>query len=205
MVERLDIRLGGSPTLFLAALAILILITVPLTGGRLSRLADVRLRWTPVIFGALVIQVLIVTIFPGGDPALHRDLHLFSYVLIAAFLVANRHRPGLLAIAAGALFNAIAIAANNGVMPASASALRAAGEPTTTKTFMNSTVLAHPRVAFLGDITTSSASATSVSRSAPRSQSTPSANKPHHAASPTTLSFPRATSTRAPERGKLTY
>ena len=138
--------------MFLAALAILILITVPLTGGRVSRLADVQLRWTPVIFAALAIQVLIVTIFPGGNQALHRDLHLFSYVLIAAFLLANRHQPGFLAIAAGALCNAIAIAANNGVMPASAGALRAAGEPTTTKAFMNSTVLAHPRMAFLGDI-----------------------------------------------------
>ncbi|HEY5171208.1 MAG TPA: DUF5317 domain-containing protein [Acidimicrobiia bacterium] len=138
--------------MLLVTLALLILLSVPLTGGRLARLADVRLRWTPVIFTALAIQVLIVTIFPSGAPALHRDLHLLSYVLISVFLVANRRQPGMLVIAAGGLCNATAIAANNGVMPASVSALRTAGDPTTTKTFMNSTVLTHPRVPFLGDI-----------------------------------------------------
>ena len=137
---------------FLVAFATLILISVPLTGGHLSKLADVHLRGTPVIVTALAIQVLIVTIFPGGNPALHRDLHLVSYLLIAVFLVANRHQPGLVVIAIGGLFNAIAIFANNGVMPATVGALRAAGDPINTKTFMNSTHLAHARVPFLGDI-----------------------------------------------------
>jgi hypothetical protein len=137
---------------FLVAFAILILISVPATGGRLSKLAEVHLRWTPVIFTALAIQVLIVTIIPGGNPALHRDVHLGSYLLIAVFLIGNRHQPGFFVIAAGGLLNATAIAANNGIMPATASALHAAGDPTSTKSFMNSTLLAHPRVPFLGDI-----------------------------------------------------
>jgi len=137
---------------FLVAIGVLALISVPLAGGRLSRLADVRLHGTAFVFSSLALQVLIVTIFPGGDPALHRVLHLVSYLLAAAFLIANRHLPGLLVVAAGALSNATAIFANDGIMPATASALRAAGEPVNTKTFMNSTVLAHPHVPFLGDV-----------------------------------------------------
>jgi len=137
---------------FLVAIGLLVLISVPLAGGRLSKLANIDLRGAGFIFGSLVLQVLIVTVFPGGNPTLHRALHLVSYLLAAAFLVANRHLPGLRYVAAGALANAVAIFANNGVMPATAGALRAAGDPVNTKTFMNSTLLAHPRVPLLGDI-----------------------------------------------------
>jgi hypothetical protein len=137
---------------FLVALGLLALISVPLAGGHLSRLADIQLRGTAFIFSSLVLQVLIVTIFPGGNPTLHRGLHLLSYLLAAAFLLANRDLAGLRFVAVGAVSNAIAIFANNGVMPATASALRAAGDPMNTKTFTNSAVLAHPRVPLLGDI-----------------------------------------------------
>jgi hypothetical protein len=137
---------------FLFAIGVFALISVPLAGGRLAKLADVHVRGAGFIFCSLALQVLIVTIFPGGNPTLHRLLHLVSYGLAAAFLVANRHLPGLVFVAAGALSNATAIFANHGVMPATAGALRAAGEPATTKTFMNSTALAHPRLPFLGDI-----------------------------------------------------
>ena len=138
--------------MFLVAIAILILCSVPLLGGRLSKLAGVHLRYVPVVVGALAIQVLIVTVFPGGNAALHRDLHLASYLLVAAFLVVNRRQPGLVVIAAGGLANAVAIFANNGVMPASVAALRSAGDAVHTTTFMNSAALAHPRLAFLGDV-----------------------------------------------------
>ena len=138
--------------MFLVVFAALSLISVPLAGGRLSKLADLHLRWAPAIFSSLVIQVVIVSLVPGGNPWLHRVLHLASYLLAAAFLVVNRRVPGLVVIALGALANAVAIFANDGVMPASARALRAAGQLTSTKGFINSGVLAHPRVAFLGDI-----------------------------------------------------
>ncbi len=138
--------------MFLVAFAAVCLITVPLAGGRLSRLTDVPLRWVGAIFASLVIQVVIVSIVPDGNPWVHRALHLASYVLAAAFLWANRRIVGLWLIALGALLNAIAIFSNNGVMPASAAALRATGRLTSTKGFINSGVLAHPRVRFLGDI-----------------------------------------------------
>jgi Family of unknown function (DUF5317) len=137
---------------FLVAVIALALLTVPLAGGRVSRLAEVRMRWTPVIFGALAIQVVIVSLLPSGNPSLHRVLHLGSYALAAAFLAANRRTPGLRVIAVGGLLNATAIVANNGVMPASAYALRTAGEFTKANGFMNSTQLAHPKLLFLGDI-----------------------------------------------------
>jgi hypothetical protein len=137
---------------FLVAFSAICLITVPLAGGRLSMLADVRLRWVAVIFGSLLIQVVIVSILPDGNPWVHRTLHLVSYLLAAAFLVVNRRIVGLWVIALGALLNAIAIFSNNGVMPASEGALRAAGRFETTKGFINSGVLAHPRMRLLGDI-----------------------------------------------------
>jgi hypothetical protein len=137
---------------FLAAFVVLSLITVPLAGGRLSRLASVHLRWSPFIFGALAIQIVIVTLVPGGSPSLHRVLHLASYALAAAYLFANRRIAGMWMIALGALSNVVAIVANNGVMPASASAMRAAGEIPDTHGFINSTVLAHPKLLVLGDV-----------------------------------------------------
>jgi len=137
---------------FLVAFAVVCLLTVPLAGGRLSRLADVDLRWPGAIFASLVIQVVIVSIVPGGNPWFHRTLHLVSYVLAAAFLWANRRIVGLWVVALGTLLNAIAIFSNNGVMPASAAALRSAGRLETTDGFINSGVLEHPRLAFLGDV-----------------------------------------------------
>jgi hypothetical protein len=137
---------------FLVAIIALSLIAVPITGGRLSRLADLSLRGKPMIVSALAIQVVIVSVIPTGDPWLHRALHLGSYALAGAFLVANRHTPGFRLIGCGALLNAIAIFANNGVMPASSAALRTAGQLSSTKDFVNSGLVAHPRLLFLGDI-----------------------------------------------------
>ena len=138
--------------MFLVAVVALSLITVPLAGGSLSRISDLRLRWTPVIFAALAIQVVIISVAPGGEHWLHAVLHLVSYGLAAAFLWVNRREPGIPMVAVGAMLNAIAIVANNGVMPASAGALRAAGEVPTAAGFANSTGLAHPRLLVLGDI-----------------------------------------------------
>jgi hypothetical protein len=138
--------------MFLVAIGILVVCSVPIAGGRLTKLGDVELRGVPCIVGSLAVQVLIVTILPGGDPTLHRLLHVASYLLAGLFLFLNRRLPGLPLVALGALANAIAIFANNGVMPATAAALRAAGEPITTGTYTNSNVVAHARLPFLGDI-----------------------------------------------------
>ncbi len=137
--------------MILIVLAALCLVTVPLTGGHLSRLGELRLRWLWLAPLALAAQVLIVTVAPNGDRSLHTAVHVGSYVLIGIFVCANLRVPGARAIAAGALSNAIAIVANGGVMPASATAMRIAGL-TERAGFNNSALLAHPHLQWLGDI-----------------------------------------------------
>jgi hypothetical protein len=137
--------------MILIALAGLCALSVPLAGGRLSRLADLRLRglWLPIL--ALALQVVIVTVAPAGNQSLHAGIHISTYVALGLFLGANRRLPGVPIIGAGALMNGLAIGFNGGVMPASATAERLAGlHPG--PGFQNSAHLAHPSLAWLGDI-----------------------------------------------------
>lgn len=137
--------------MILIALAGLCLLTVPGAGGDLRRLADLRLRgpWLPAV--ALAAQVVITVIAAGGSPALHRAVHLATYVVLVAFLWLNRRLPGMRVIGAGALANALVIAVNRGVMPASAWAERVAGLHLRAG-FDNSAHLAHALLPWLGDI-----------------------------------------------------
>jgi hypothetical protein len=139
------------PVLLLAAVALSVA-TVPLARGHLSRLGQVRFRHTWAIFGALGTQIVIVSVVPGGDALVHRLLHIGSYALAAVFVYANRRIVGIPIVALGGALNTVAIVANNGVMPASRSALRAAGLATTTDGFMNSAAVEHPRLLLFGDI-----------------------------------------------------
>ena len=131
---------------------ILSVLTVPSAGGSLSALGRVRLRYPVAIFGALAIQIAIISVAPGGSPWLHRVLYVGSYALAAVFVVANRRVVGMRVLALGATLNVVAIVANSGVMPASRSALRFAGTLTTSTKFLNSAAVSHPRLLFLGDI-----------------------------------------------------
>lgn len=137
--------------MILVILAAVCLITVPLTGGHLGRLAELRLRCLWLAPLALAVQVLIVTIAPDGNRSLHTAVHIGTYVLIGIFLGVNLRLPGVRVIAAGALSNAIAIVTNGGVMPASAWAARIAGL-TERAGFNNSAQLAHPHLQLLGDL-----------------------------------------------------
>jgi Family of unknown function (DUF5317) len=135
--------------LFLLAAACLI--SVPISGGRLRRLGDLELRCAWAAPLALGLQVLIITVAPGGDSSLHAAAHLGTYGLGGLFLWANRHLRGSRLIATGAIANTVAIAANAGIMPASMTAQRIAGLATGTG-FQNSAHLAHPHLLWLGDI-----------------------------------------------------
>ena len=137
--------------MILIVLATLCLLTVPLTGGSLTRLADLRLRWIWTAPVALGLQVLIVTIAPGGNPTLHALVHIGTYLLICLFLWTNSNIAGVRIIAAGVLANMTAIVANGGVMPASVTAQRLAGL-TQGAGFHNSAALLHPHLLWLGDI-----------------------------------------------------
>ncbi len=137
--------------MILIVLAGLSVVSVPLLGGRLSRIIELHLRclWIPIV--ALALQVLITTIAPDGHRTLHNAIHVATYALLILFLWANRRIPGILIIATGTAMNALAIMLNGGVMPAAATAQRLAGLKPGAG-FHNSTHLAHPLLIWLGDI-----------------------------------------------------
>jgi hypothetical protein len=137
--------------MFLVAIVLASALAVPLLGGRLGALAEVRLRLPWALPAALALQVVALDL-PGVPDWLRPPLHVGSYLVAGAFLVANRRLPGLPLVGLGAAANLLAIAANGGVMPASPSALAAAGLPPDPPGFANSAVLADPRLAFLGDV-----------------------------------------------------
>jgi len=138
--------------MLLAVVALLAIVTVPLTGGRLGRLAEIRFRAPALAIGGLAAQVLVVSVLPGLPGWLAVTVHLASYSAVLGFVWCNRSLPGLWLIGLGGLSNLLAIAANGGVMPASADALRTAGRTATEQGFTNSEVVAHPRLGFLGDV-----------------------------------------------------
>ena len=132
---------------------VLALVTVLATGGRLGRLADLRLRRAYLIALALGAQVVVISIVPGAFDGLHEPVHLTTYALLGAFLWSNRGIVGMPIVAAGAAANAAAIVANDGVMPASSSALATAGMPADKAAeFANSAVVDAPRLSWLGDV-----------------------------------------------------
>jgi uncharacterized protein DUF5317 len=134
-----------------------VLATVPLAGGRLTSLADLRLRKPGLALAAIVMQIAIISVLPAGSHNVHHAVHIASYVALGAFAWANRRIAGVPIAALGGLLNFIAITANGGVMPADKHAL--ASLPQAAKgDFANSQVLAHPKLQFLGDVFASPAS-----------------------------------------------
>jgi hypothetical protein len=137
-------------TLLLAFL--LLLVTVPVAGGRLSRLSELEIRGLWLVAIAFAIQILLVTILPSGNETLHRIAHVLTYFLAAACIVRNLHLRFMWIVALGGLLNFIAIAANAGVMPASRSALETAGLDPASGEFANSDLVGNAHVGFLGDV-----------------------------------------------------
>jgi hypothetical protein len=137
--------------MFLGFCALLIVGLVPLTGGTLRRLGEIKLRWVPLAVAALLVQVLVITVWPRMPHGLAVGAHLASYLMLAAVVWVNRAVPGMLVIALGAGLNALAITVNDGTLPASARALRQAGIKPRVG-FQNSGVLTHPHQPWLGDI-----------------------------------------------------
>jgi hypothetical protein len=120
-------------------------------GGRLRRLAEVRIRYAWTIGAALLIQIIVIEVLTGPMWLLS-GAHIATYGVAGFFLWANRRIPGLVAVAIGGASNGIAITLNGGTLPAGASALRSAGIVQTAGAFTNSGMVAHPRLAFLGDV-----------------------------------------------------
>lgn len=137
----------------LALAFLLLVLTVPLLGGKLGRLEEVRLRWLWLAALAFALQVLIVTVAPEGDTSAHRAAHLLSYALVGACMLRNLRQVSFLwMVALGGLLNLAAIVANGAVMPASRGALEIAGLEVRSGSFANSDLVDDARLAFLGDV-----------------------------------------------------
>jgi Family of unknown function (DUF5317) len=137
--------------MLLVIAAVALVLSVPLAGGSLRRLADLDIRaaWTVLLSAA--IQVGITSAIRGGSHEVHVLLHFASYGLVVWFLVANRQKFGMPLVALGAGLNMLAIAVNGGTMPASWFALRVSGIDTSGG-FENSGLVHHAHLAFLGDV-----------------------------------------------------
>lgn len=89
-------------------------------GGRLANIEHVKLKWTGLIILAIIIQILIFLPFFDEAPELkllQTLLHFFSYALLLASIIANRHLKGMYIIGLGMLFNCAVIFLNDGYMP----------------------------------------------------------------------------------------
>ncbi|MFN2593790.1 MAG: DUF5317 family protein [Actinomycetota bacterium] len=137
--------------MFFVAALLAAVVTVPLWGGRVRALAEVELKWGWALFAAIGIQIVIISILPKSDGP-DRIAHVVSYAFAAVFIVANMRIPGLWIICLGGLMNVAVIVANGGVMYGSAAAFRSAGVHITGSHFSNSISVAHPKLAFLGDL-----------------------------------------------------
>jgi Family of unknown function (DUF5317) len=134
------------------ALVLVALLSVPLLGGRWSALVHVPLRGTWLVLAGFGIQLVVISVVPDLPHGVAAAVHLASYALAGIFFLMNRHLRFMWIVGAGGLLNLLPIVANAGVMPASAWAERTAGLTDSHTKFSNSTVLAHPRLRFLGDV-----------------------------------------------------
>jgi hypothetical protein len=132
---------------------LLVLASVPLARGRITALADLKLRRPGLAIGAIALQVLVISIIPTGDDhTFHTTAHMASYFLLGAFAWSNRRVVGVPIIALGGFCNFLAIAANGGVMPADPDAIASLYKQVGEGEFANSQVLEDPKLLFLGDI-----------------------------------------------------
>ena len=122
-------------------------------GGRLRNLESLDLRHAWLALAALALQLVIFSPLTErlGDAVV--PLHLVSYGMLLWFVVANRHRGGIVVAGVGTALNVAAIAANGGYMPASRSALERAGALYAGETANNSALMGEgTRLWFLGDV-----------------------------------------------------
>jgi hypothetical protein len=137
--------------MLIPALVLLAVVSVPLAGGRLERLPQLRFVSLWALLAGLAIQVLILEVLPTTDAVGFALLHVASYVLVGWFVWRNRAIRELWIIGAGGLANFAAIATNGGVMPAHPEAWAAAGLPEPVG-FANSHISTDAPLWFLGDV-----------------------------------------------------
>lgn len=123
-----------------------------LSGGRLSWLSGIKVRWFPLALVGLALQTVPV---PGNRWPL--VLLYVSFVLLVVFAVKNLKVTGFAVITVGIILNFAVIAANGG-MPVSKQSLIDSGQ-TSTLADLNSggakhhLIRAEDRLTFLADVT----------------------------------------------------
>jgi hypothetical protein len=123
-----------------------------LLGGSLGNLGSVRLRWLPLAYIGLGLQVVA---FPSRllpwttSHGAARILWLVSYVALGALVLGNIRLPGIGLIGAGQLSNLAAITANGGDMPVTQGALTSLGVEY--HRHNNSVSMPHPHLSWLVD------------------------------------------------------
>ncbi len=138
--------------MIIPVLAVLLVLSPLVAGGKLRRYGDVRIRYGWVVALALAAQIVAIEVLPGAARLGLSAVHVATYVAAGAFVWFNRAVPGLWLVALGAASNGVTIALNGGTLPASASALKSAGIDLDSSEFLNSGVLADPRLPWLGDV-----------------------------------------------------
>lgn len=119
---------------------------------KLLRLTKLRIRRFWLVWAALIDQIIVISVLPDRFHILLSVANVLSYVAAGLFVWSNRRIPGALVIGAGGACNVVAIALNGGKMPATETALRASGWKPLRGHFVNSGIVSHPKLAFLGDI-----------------------------------------------------
>jgi Family of unknown function (DUF5317) len=134
------------------ACAIAVAIEAVVLRQKLGRLLSLRFRAFYLVWLALLDQILVISILPGRAHAVLDVANFLSYAAAGLFVWFNRRIPGVLLFGAGGALNVVAILANRGTMPASASALAASGWSAQPGHFANSAVVTHPKLSLLGDV-----------------------------------------------------
>lgn len=120
-------------------------------GGRPMALAEIRLRWWPLIVVGFAAQLILFSdpvtrvVGDAGPP-----LYVASTLLVGVAVVRNLALPGMPLIVLGAASNMAAILANGGYMPATREALAAIGKGEST-VYTNSSLVEQPAVPWLID------------------------------------------------------
>lgn len=134
------------------AVALAVVLVVPPLAGSYTNLASLRLRHVWLVAIAIGAQMVIFTVVEIEAGAVGSTVHLASYALLGAFVVANRHVRWLWVMALGWAANTAAIVANGGVMPISPSVARTLGLEAGDDRFVNAAPLDDARLAVLGDV-----------------------------------------------------
>ena len=135
--------------MIMLAVLVLGLVPMPLLGGRIGRLGELRVRAAGLLFLSIGAQVAITSVEVPVTAG--RWLHMATYVVVIPFLWLNRRVPGLVVLFVGAAMNMAAIFANGGVMPASPEAVELAGIEHS-EAFENSAPVDGARLEYLGDV-----------------------------------------------------